>query len=215
MLYSRNKNAIIGEANVQELAHKAQASTPSWEAARHEHTSTHTRTLLSPVATAAPAPGHGLRRAQPPDPSREPPHRHLPRLGLPRGVPRFVSGASPLPPLPAPAAHVPFQQRRRGPAPPPVGALTGRRLRRRGVRRDGAAAGATHEEAAERFLELISGCGSGRPAPAAASGGEQSTAGGCAEPPSAGDARRTRSCVGTQAGQRGGHRGEAEARPLE
>ena len=100
---------------------------------------------------------------------------------------------------------------RRPPPGAPVGALTGRRLRRRGVRRDGAAAGATHEAAAERFLELISGCGSGRPASAAASGGEQSTAGGCAEPPSAGDARRTRSCVGTQAGQRGGHR---EQQPL-
>ena len=81
----------------------------------------------------AAAPGHGFRRAQPPNPGREPPHRHLPRLGLPRprSVPRFVGGASPLPPLTTPAAaHVPFQQRRRGPAPPPAAGRARRRLNR-------------------------------------------------------------------------------------
>jgi hypothetical protein len=73
-------------------------------------------------------PGHRLGRAQAPHPGREPPHRHLPRL-LPRAGRRLLAAAATDLQLPslttAAAGHVPFQQRRGGPAPPPAAGRRG------------------------------------------------------------------------------------------
>lgn len=66
------------------------------------------------------APGHRLRRPQPPHSSREPPHRHIPRRSrLLRRATCLLAAATPL--LRA-IPHIPLEQRRGGPAPPPPAA---------------------------------------------------------------------------------------------
>ena len=157
-------------------------------------TSTPTRTLLSAAPGAPPGTTSGGRS------------RHTPAASLRTDTSlacfsRALAPASSTPPsfLPSPRPPPPTSHFNSGVAGPlrrpPPGALadaeafTGRRRSRRGVRSDGAAAGAG-AAVAERFLELIcGGYGSGRPAPAAAS--EWSTPAG-RQRARRGGARRTR-----------------------
>jgi hypothetical protein len=139
-----------------------------------QHTSTPTRTPLPPPATAS----GGRSRQTPAASLRTDTSLAFALVSRARAASPASSAPASLPSPrrpPPPTSH--FSSGVAGPlrrplAGPGADALTGRRLRRRGVRR----AGAADEAAAERFLELISGCGSARPASAAASGGEHGTA---------------------------------------